>query len=54
MGQKPLGDVPKQRQVNVRLDDGEFAMLKQKSARRGLDNSKYFRTLLKEDSDENA
>lgn len=49
MGQRPLDDTPKQRQVNIRLDDGELAMLKRKSARRGLDSSKYFRTLLKED-----
>lgn len=49
MGQRPIDDAPKQKQVNVRLDENEHAMLLRKSARRGLDNSKYFRQLLKED-----
>lgn len=49
MGQRPIGDVPKQKQVNVRLDEGEHAMLKRKSARRGLGTSQYLRTLMKED-----
>lgn len=49
MGQKPIDDVPKGKQINVRLNDDEHKMLVRKSARRGLDNSKYLRTLMKED-----
>lgn len=49
MGQKPVGDTPKTKQVNLRLDDSELAMLKRKSARRGLGTSSYLRTLVKED-----
>ncbi|AWN03531.1 ribbon-helix-helix DNA binding domain protein [Microbacterium phage Mashley] len=48
MGQKPLGPVPKEKQVNIRLDADEHAMLQRKSGRLGLDNSKYFRKLLKD------
>ncbi len=49
MGQRPIDDVPKQKQVNIRLDENEHAMLLRKSKRRGLGNSQYLRTLMKED-----
>lgn len=49
MGKKPIGETPKMRQVNLRLDEDELAMLKHKSARRGLGASTYLRTLVKED-----
>lgn len=49
MGQKPLDGVPKDKQVNVRLNPDEQKMLQRKSRRRGLDQSSYLRTLMKED-----
>lgn len=49
MGQQPLDGVPKDKQVNIRLNEDEQKMLARKRARRGLDSSKYFRALMKED-----
>ncbi|QUE25312.1 ribbon-helix-helix DNA binding domain protein [Microbacterium phage Fizzles] len=49
MGQRPLDGAPKDKQVNLRLNEEEHEMLLRKRTRRGLGQSQYFRQLMKED-----
>lgn len=50
MGRRVQGDAKREKLVAIRLNPAEQAELAEKSAYRGLDNSNYFRTLMKEDS----
>lgn len=45
------GETVREHKVNFRLNDAEKTELETKRARRGLDASDYFRTLMKEDGD---
>lgn len=45
------GSSPREHKVNFRLNDEENLTLEHNRARRGLDVSDYFRTLMEEDSD---
>lgn len=50
MGRKLAGATPREHRVNFRLNDAENADLETGRARRGLEVSDYFRTLLEEDT----
>lgn len=51
MARKMDGATPRDHRVNLRLDATEAETLAVNRARRGLDVSTYFRTILKEDGD---
>lgn len=50
MGRRVQGEAKREKLVAIRLNPAEASELEEKRAHRGLDNSNYFRTLMKEDT----
>ncbi|QUE25564.1 ribbon-helix-helix DNA binding domain protein [Microbacterium phage SadLad] len=54
MGRRAEPSGKRDKLVALRLNPAEVEELEQKRARRGMDASRYFRTLMKEDTDERS